>query len=126
MAALAAVALAGACGRSQAGDPMPNSSPPAHAVTIDTFAFTPKVSKVRVGDTVTWTNNDDILHTVSSGTRDYDPTNGGEVTATHKDGAFDMKLDGAGSTARFAFTERGTYHYFCDRHPGMEADIEVG
>ena len=42
----------------------------AHAeeikVTIDNFTFTPAEVKVKVGDTVTWTNHDDIPHTVVS------------------------------------------------------------
>src|SRR5262245_55029890 len=41
----------------------------AHAeeikVTIDNFTFAPNELKVKVGDTVTWINHDDIPHTVS-------------------------------------------------------------
>jgi plastocyanin len=95
------------------------------SVVIDTFMFSPKTVQVKVGDTVTWTNHDDILHTVTSGTREYEPGNSGHVTATHKDGAFDMPMDGKGATGTHTFTAAGTFHYFCDRHPGMEADVEV-
>ena len=35
-------------------------------VTIDNFTFTPAELKVKVGDTVTWKNHDDIPHTVVS------------------------------------------------------------
>jgi plastocyanin len=101
------------------------SDPAAQVVDIDTFVFTPDVVEVGVGDTVRWTNGDDILHTVTSGTREYDPTNSGLVTATHEDGEFDLELDGRGAAVEHTFTEPGTYHYFCDRHPGMEADVEV-
>jgi plastocyanin len=87
--------------------------------------FTPKTVHVKVGDTVTWTNHDDILHTVTSGIREYEPGNSGHVTATHKDGMFDMQMNGKGATGKHTFTEAGTFHYFCDRHPGMEADVEV-
>ena len=97
----------------------------ATAVTIDTFMFSPKVLRVHVGDKVTWTNKDNILHTVTSGTREYAPGDSGQVTATHKDGTFDMQLDGRGAVAMHTFNKAGTYHYFCDRHPGMEADVDV-
>jgi plastocyanin len=96
-----------------------------YAVEIETFQFGPKTIEVEVGDTVTWTNNDAILHTVTSGTREYDPTDSGRVTKTDKSGRFDEQLDGKGSTAEVTFDEPGTYHYFCDRHPGMEADVDV-
>jgi len=54
----------------------------AHAetvtVSIDNFTFAPTELKVKVGDTVTWTNRDDIPHTVvsaaSSGRRRWIPT----------------------------------------------------
>jgi len=104
---------------------MPHDASNAPTVDIDTFMFRPKVLHVHVGDTVTWTNHDDILHTVTSGRRDYGPGNGGEVTETHKDGVFDMQLDGKDAKARYTFTKTGRFHYFCDRHPGMEADVDV-
>jgi plastocyanin len=125
--ALAGAACAGG-GDETAADKAPATTKPAasgNAVVIETFAFTPKLVHVHVGDTVNWTNKDDIVHTVTSGTREYDPSDSGRVTATHKSGAFDMPLDGKAATASFTFEEAGTFHYFCDRHPGMEADVEV-
>jgi plastocyanin len=120
--------LAGACGGDSKGassDGAASAEEDATSVAIDTFMFTPKRLHVDVGATVTWTNEDDILHTVTSGTREYDAADSGRVTATDKDGAFDMQLDGRGATARTTFDAPGTFHYFCDRHPGMEADIDV-
>jgi plastocyanin len=102
-----------------------SAAPAGTSIAIDTFTFTPTSLGVHVGDTVTWTNKDSILHTVTSGMRDYDPSDSGRVTATNKDGMFDLQLDGKGATAEFTFTKAGTFHYFCDRHPGMEADIAV-
>jgi plastocyanin len=130
--AVAIVALAlvgGAC----AGDSQKEAQPTpkteqrsqATSVTIETFAFAPKRLQVHVGDKVQWTNKDNILHTVTAGTREYDPSDSGHVVTTNKTGAFDMPLDGKGATASFTFAEAGTFHYFCDRHPGMEADVEV-
>lgn len=125
---LVLVAAAAACGggsRVASAGAGARSSPDPSIVAIDTFMFTPNVVHVHVGDRVTWTNDDNILHTVTSGTREYAPGNGGSVTATHKDGLFDMPLDGRGAQATFTFMAPGVHHYFCDRHPGMEAEIDV-
>ena len=123
-AGLAALVLGSACsgGGSSGGSEKQSTGP---SVAVDTFMFSPRQLQVRVGDTVTWTNHDDILHTVTSGTRDYDPGDSGKVAATRKSGQFDDQLDGKGATAKVTFTTPGTVHYFCDRHPGMEADVTV-
>lgn len=132
---LTVIGLTGACGggdsdTTSAGAPA--SAKPsgtgedtAKKVAISVFQFAPKTVTVKVGEKITWTNEDDILHTVTSGTRTYDPGDSGKVTATTKDGMFDLPLDGKGKSASFTFAKAGTFHYFCDRHPGMEADITV-
>jgi plastocyanin len=107
-----------ACGGSSAKSAAPaaSSSAPAtagNAVTIHTFAFQPNPAQVKVGETVTWTNNDQILHTVTSGTRGK------------SDGMFDQKLDGVGSKAMFTFNTAGTFAYHCEIHPGMDATVVV-
>lgn len=128
---LASALLIGACGggsndSARARNATPDSATRAgSSVAIETFMFMPKVLKVKVGEAVTWTNKDSILHTITSGTREYAPGDSGRVTATHKDGMFDMQLDGKGAMATFTFNRAGSFHYFCDRHPGMEADIEA-
>ena len=117
VALLVGTAACGNAGSDRASDPLPPSNTSADqqdgAVTIRTFAFDPDPMRVEVGTTVTWTNDDDILHTVTSGERG-DP-----------DGAFDEKLDGPGSVAEHTFEEPGTYAYHCSIHPGMDAVVEV-
>lgn len=129
VALLTAALSASACGSSgRASTSLTRASKPtaaAHTVVIDTFMFRPASVHVRVGETVRWTNRDDILHTVTSGTREYEVGNGGHVVATRKDGLFDLRLDGRGASATHRFTAAGTFHYFCDRHPGMEGDVDV-
>lgn len=135
VAVVALAGLLGACagdGADKNTDAQPTASTAErnpegarNAVTIDTFRFEPDGLRVGVGTTVTWANQDSILHTVTSGTREYEPGNGGSIVATQKDGLFDMPLDGVGATASFTFSAAGTFHYFCDRHPGMEADVFV-
>src|SRR5262245_32712404 len=83
----------------------------AHAqeikVTIDNFTFSPVELKVKVGDTVTWTNHHDIPHTVVSA------------------GKFRSKTMDTDNTFSFTFTSAGDYKYFCSLHPHMTGMIKV-
>ena len=76
-------------------------------VTIDNFTFTPAELKVKVGDTVTWTNHDDIPHTVVSA------------------GKFRSKAMDTDNSFSFTFTSAGDYKYFCSLHPHMTGTITV-
>jgi plastocyanin len=83
----------------------------AHAetitVTIDNFTFAPTELKVKVGDTVTWTNHDDIPHTVVSA------------------GKFRSKTMDTDDSFSFTFAATGDYKYFCSLHPHMTGMIKV-
>ena len=83
----------------------------AHAeeskVTIDNFTFSPATLKVKVGDTVTWSNHDDIPHTVVSA------------------GKFRSKALDTDNTFSFTFTAAGEYKYFCSLHPHMTGAVTV-
>ena len=77
-------------------------------VKIDNFSFTPVTLTVKAGTQITWTNADDIPHTVVS-----------------EDQAFKSKaLD---TEDRFTFTasKPGTYSYFCSIHPRMTGKLVV-
>jgi plastocyanin len=76
-------------------------------VTIDNFTFTPAEVKVKVGDTVTWSNHDDIPHTVVSA------------------GKFRSKAMDTDGSFSFTFTAAGDYKYFCSLHPHMTGTIKV-
>jgi amicyanin len=76
-------------------------------VTIDNFTFTPPELNVKVGDTVTWTNHDDIPHTVVSA------------------GKFRSKALDTDDTYSFTFATAGEYKYFCSLHPHMTGMIKV-
>jgi LPXTG-motif cell wall-anchored protein len=78
------------------------------AVTIQNFAFSPKSITVNVGDTVTWTNEDDVEH-----------------SATAKDGSFDTGLLGNGKSRSQTFNTAGTFQYICKPHPFMHGTITV-
>lgn len=92
------------------------------AIAIQQFQFSPSTLEVPVGTTVVWTNRDDILHTVTSGTAR--PAGLGSYDAA-PDGRFEGRMDGAATTFRFTFDRPGTYAYFCDRHRHMTATIVV-
>ncbi len=82
-------------------------------VTIRVFQFQPGQMDVKAGSQVTWTNQDDIEHTVTSGTPE------------RPDGRFNSRLSGKGATLSFTFTQPGTYSYFCNRHQSMRGEIRV-
>jgi plastocyanin len=76
--------------------------------------FIPAEVTVKVGDTITWSNDDSAAHTVTSGT----PTDG-------PDGTFDSSLFMAGSTFSYTFEKAGEYNYFCMVHPWMTGKVTV-
>jgi plastocyanin len=78
------------------------------AVRIDNFTFMPQHMTVKAGTTVTWTNQDDIPHTVASTTRAF------RSSALDTDDKFS-----------FTFAMAGVYDYFCSLHPHMTGTIVV-
>ena len=89
--------------------PAASAAPKSVAVTIGNFTFGPAAVTVPVGTTVTWTNGDDIPHTVvASDTR-----------------TFRSKVLDSGDTFSFTFTKPGDYAYFCSIHPHMVGKIVV-
>lgn len=116
---------AAACGGDEGGDAAEEAAGAPVTAHIKVFQFQPARLKVEKGAVVTWINDDDIGHTVTSGTRKYAAGDSGKIESTNKDGKFDAALEKAGAKATHTFDEAGTFHYFCDRHPGMEADVVV-
>ena len=82
-------------------------------VTVRLFQFTPGEVEVRAGTKVTWTNQDDIAHPVTSGTPE------------RREDRFDAALAGKGATASVELREPGVYQYFCNRHQSMRGEIRV-
>lgn len=129
---MAAALLAGACGGS-GGDGAESSAGGTPAgtgggaeVTVKLFAFEPASLEVEAGTEVTWTNEDNILHTVTSGKPGDDlDMSGSAANPPEPDGLFDGKLDGKGATFSFTFEEPGTYTYYCDIHREMHGEIVV-
>jgi len=85
----------------------------ASGVDVQLFKFRPGAIAVKSGERVTWTNQDDIEHTVTTGVPD------------RPDGRFDFRLSGKGTTASAEFPAPGTYAYFCRRHQHMRGEVKV-
>jgi plastocyanin len=101
---LGLIALVGAH-RTMAARPVDSSNV---EVKIDNFSFAPTALTVRVGTQITWTNRDDIPHTVV------------EDNKTFKSKVLD-------TDEKFSFTASrpGTYNYYCSIHPKMTAKLVV-
>jgi plastocyanin len=78
------------------------------AVAIDDLKFRPATVEVSVGDTVTWTNNDDREHTV-----------------TADDGSFDSGKLRTGKSFSRTFDKPGKYPYGSDPSPRTKGVVVV-
>jgi len=116
-----AVALAGCGGGATSAPDSAGASTPAAtttptpsadtagAVAITGFAFAPGTFRAKVGEKITWTNEDSAAH-----------------TATAESGA-DFDSGDLAQGASFSFTPQkaGTISYLCTIHPSMVGTIEV-
>ena len=104
----ASVLIAGILMMSVVADMAKAAPAPTAAVSIDNFTFKAPVLTVKPGTMVTWTNGDDIPHTVVA-----------------KDGAFKSKVLDTGDRFSFTFAKPGQFGYFCSLHPHMTGTIIV-
>ena len=110
MAAILGTALAlGAAARPSLAGSMSDKPASAAEIKIDNFSFGPATVTIPAGTTITWTNNDDVPHVVSS-----DDNKMFKSKALDTDDRFS-----------FTFTKPGTYNYYCAIHPKMVAKIVV-
>lgn len=85
------------------------------SVSMINSQFSPRNIHIDPGTTVTWTNNDDFGHTVSSGSDNWEK---------------DTEVSGGDSTT-YTFDESGVYDVYCRFHgssdlSGMSMKIAVG
>ncbi|MEA2252103.1 MAG: hypothetical protein QOG70_2345 [Solirubrobacteraceae bacterium] len=88
-----------------------SSSSAAGGVTIKMqgIQFSPKAQTVKVGQKVTWTNEDSVDHNVTA----------------KSGGTFKSNNFGQGSTFSFTPTAAGSIKYTCTLHPGMDGTLTV-
>jgi plastocyanin len=89
----------------------PGSSSPTNGKFFD-----PDPINVSTGATVTWTNDDTTLHTVTSGSPEGGGASGSE---------FDSSYLAAGKTFQHTFASAGTFDYYCTLHPFMVGKVVV-
>ena len=92
-----------------AGAVTPASAEPKQ-ISIDNFRFVPDTLTVPAGTKVTWTNHDDMPHT---------------VTSTSKPKTLDSDALDTDDQFSHVFAEPGTYDYLCTVHPKMAGQVIV-
>lgn len=87
---------------------------PANATIVSIVAdagsnsYSPNLVEVKVGETVTWVNDDSTVH-----------------TATSNDGTFNSDVLFREQSFSYTFDKAGEYPYFCDIHPDMVGTVIV-
>lgn len=90
---LVAIVVAVGCGGTGSSQPVATTK----VSMAKSYRFDPTTIRVKAGDTVTWTNNDNFTHTVKV------------------DGREDHKV-GRGDSVSISFDKPGRYHYVCTLH----------
>lgn len=92
----------------------PTASIPSNSTVVRIVAnagsnsFSPNPVEVKVGETVTWINDDSGRHTVTS-----------------NNGVFDSGMMGKGQSFSYTFDKAGEYTYHCEPHPNMVGTVVV-
>ena len=81
----------------------------AVSAKIANFAFDPASVTAKVGDVISWTNNDTVQHTAT--------VKDNETCTTPA-----LATDASGG---ITFSQAGSYDFFCKIHPQMTGKIEV-
>jgi plastocyanin len=115
LCAVLALVVAGCGGGDDNGGGSTATSSPSSSsgggvqIKMQNIQFSPKATTVKVGQKVTWTNDDSTDHNVTA------------------DSGADFKSKDFGNGATFEFTpdKAGTIKYECTIHPGMVATLTV-
>ena len=76
--------------------------------------YDPTPAKVKTSTTITWTNDDTLPHTVTSGNADTGPS-----------GEFDSGIVMGGGSFTHTFDKAGSFDYYCALHPYMIGQVIV-
>jgi plastocyanin len=120
--AVVAVAGCGSSNKNSGGSASTQSSTPSTSsssssssggggisIKMQNIQFSPNAQTVKVGEKVTWTNEDSVDHNVTA----------------KSGGTFKSSNFGQGATFSFTPTKAGTIKYTCTLHPGMDGTLTV-
>jgi plastocyanin len=88
---------------------------PMNAATMGDKAYSPNPVDVKVGEGVTWSNDDSQIHTATSGA----------AGSADAGSVFDSGIMSPDATFDFVFDKAGTYDYHCTMHPQMVGTVNV-
>ncbi|MGH9987151.1 MAG: cupredoxin domain-containing protein [Nitrososphaeraceae archaeon] len=86
-----------------------------NSATLGDKAYVPNPAEVKVGESVTWTNDDSQIHTATSGA----------VGAEDSGSVFDSGILSPKATFDFTFDTAGEYDFYCTLHPQMFGKVVV-
>ena len=89
-------------------DARASSADSGTSVVVDNFAFVPSMLRVKAGTTVTWTNHDDIPHSI--------------VCPALNVHSHPMDTN---DTFSYTFAKAGQFTYVCGLHPFMHGQVVV-
>lgn len=93
------------------------SRTPANEVVVKDLRFTPNSLTVTKGTTVTWKNEDQTAHTITSDSND--------TTDAPEAQKFTSEPLNPGDTYKHKFDTPGTYKYHCSIHPYLTGEVVV-
>ncbi len=86
-----------------------------NSATLGDKAYVPNPAELKVGESVTWTNDDSQIHTATSGA----------VGAEDSGSVFDSGILSPKATFDFTFDTAGEYDFYCTLHPQMFGKVVV-
>jgi plastocyanin len=98
--------LLGACGKDYNSTQNGGNTNNANTISMKGSAFSPSSLQIGINSTVTWVNDDNMVHTVTSDRTGFDS---GDIAP--------------GGRFSYTFSSVGTYGYHCIHHPNMTGTV---
>lgn len=90
-----------------AGGAWAQAKPKDHVITMANMSYGRLPADIKVGDTITWVNNDSVPH-----------------TATARDKSFDVRI-AAGRKVKMTAQKAGSFAFYCIYHSMMRGSLTV-